>query len=150
MADFHAAFNSVLDSEGGWKDHTVAGDRGGRTFAGISERAHPDSSLWRRLDEYGPDSEIVRATVRAIYKREYWDRLDFNERGHQHLAEAAYALAVHSGTKVALHILRESGSDVNRFAVLTIARYLRIVDKNPSQRKFLRGWVRRALKFAGV
>nr|VFJ68710.1 MAG: Glycosyl hydrolase 108 [Candidatus Kentron sp. DK] len=42
MADFGQAFEKTMRNEGGFQLHTVRGDPGGMTYAGISRRHHPD------------------------------------------------------------------------------------------------------------
>ncbi len=42
MADFIPCFEQTLTLEGGYKLHTVKGDRGGMTYAGISRVHHPN------------------------------------------------------------------------------------------------------------
>lgn len=46
MADFLQAYESMIRNEGGYTLHTVAGDRGGMTYAGIARNFHPNWPGW--------------------------------------------------------------------------------------------------------
>ena len=46
MAEFRPAFEKMIHNEGGYVNHTVAGDRGGQTYAGIARKFHPDWQDW--------------------------------------------------------------------------------------------------------
>ena len=61
MADFLQAFESMIRNEGGYKLHSVEGDRGGMTYAGIARNFHPNWPGWAAIDAGDiPDTELVR------------------------------------------------------------------------------------------
>ena len=41
MADFLPAFEQMIRDEGGYTLHTIPGDRGGQTYAGIARNFNP-------------------------------------------------------------------------------------------------------------
>ena len=50
MADFLQAFESMIRNEGGYKLHSVEGDRGGMTYAGIARKRNPQWPGWAAID----------------------------------------------------------------------------------------------------
>ena len=63
MDIFEYSFDLVLEFEGGYSNSPH--DGGGRTYLGVSERAHPD--LWR-------NGKPTRAQAMTLYRDHYWDR----------------------------------------------------------------------------
>ena len=169
MSDFLQAFEAMIVNEGGYVLHTVPGDRGGMTYAGISRRAHPDWTGWVDLDA-GRRPEAER--VRAMYKRLYWDRLRLDEVESQRIARTLFDFAVNAGPATAAKLAQVivgatpdgvvgprtltalNTADPDRFALAyalaKIARYRDIVTRDRSQAKFLLGWINRTLKEAAA
>lgn len=172
MADFDAAFDQVLDAEGGWQIVDVAGDRGGMTCAGLSRRAHPDWPGWTLVDGGAPaTSAQIQALVRAEYRHGYWDTVHGDDIVDQDVATMIFSCVVLSGSRTAGRLAQAAcGATVDgfvgratleklngltpvppmegfalRFALARILRYVSICARDPSQRKFFFGWVRRAL-----
>lgn len=162
MADFDKAFAIVLKREGGYTFTDDKDDPGGQTYAGISRRANPQWSGWHLVDRdrsafvYGiaPETEVeLRSHVRSLYQRKYWHPIGGNDLPSQHVANILFSTAVLSGVKTARAMAKimdgsELGEHLRRPAGLTlmrIARYSRLVDRNPKLGKYFRGWVNRAL-----
>lgn len=165
MADFIAAYEKTIINEGGYKLHTVAGDTGGQTYAGISRRANPDWTGWRKVDSGGVPSA---GEVRTAYRDKYWMPLRLDEIHSQVIAEDIFDFGVNAGTTIAaklaqiavgttpdgkvgpLTIASLNSCDTRVFVLMytvaKIARYRDIVMKDRSQLKFLLGWINRALK----
>ena len=53
MADFSKALKALMRAEGGYKLHKIRGDRGGLTYAGISQRSWKDWEGWEDAEEKG-------------------------------------------------------------------------------------------------
>lgn len=69
MAEFLPAFERMIVNEGGYVLHTVAGDRGGMTYAGIARNFHPGWPGWRVIDQgETPPAELVR----QFYRSNFW------------------------------------------------------------------------------
>ncbi len=135
-------------------------DAGGRTKFGISERANPDA--WA-------DGDVSEDEAREIYRRKYVVGPGFDRISDHYLRAHLVDYGVNSGPSVAIMKLQEilgvtvdgvlGPETLNRLVQehpeavnnqLVIKRVLmicRIVKKNPSQLKFLEGWVTRALDF---
>lgn len=154
MESYQSAMEFVLKWEGGYADHPS--DRGGRTFAGISEASHPDA--WE-------DGKVTRAEVEAIYRANYWDRIRGDDLPTP-LDLALFDYAVHSGPGRAVRELQALLSvardgivgprtlraiseyahpDVLAIALVGVraARLVRLAELRVSQRTFLFGWMRR-------
>lgn len=165
MADFERAYEKTLAKEGGYVLHTVANDRGGQTYAGISRRAHPHWPGWIIIDRgQEPDADLVR----HFYKLNYWQRIRGDDIARQEIADSFFDFAVNAGVKVATKMVQiiagvttdgkvgeKTLAALNSlqveyfrasFALAKIARYRDIVAKDRTQLKFLLGWINRALE----
>lgn len=163
MADFNSAIVKTLEYEGGAKITEIAGDAGGLTKYGICQRSYPTVDI-RNLTEL---------QARAIYKRDYWDRLRCDQIDVHAVAASIFDCAVNMGVVATIELVQKNLNStmakpvavdgvmgdmtvaaINRcaaevfiatFALLRIARYAAICSKRPQNSKFLLGWVKRAL-----
>ena len=163
MADFNAAILRTLAKEGGAKITEIAGDSGGLTKYGISQRSYPNVNI-RALTEQ---------QARNIYKRDYWGRICGDRIDAQPIAESIFDCAVNMGVKTTIKLaqsalnatlvkqipvdgdmgdmtlsaLSKCGSSVfiASFTLLKIARYAAICNKDKTQSKFLLGWINRSM-----
>jgi lysozyme family protein len=167
MAEFLPAFERMITNEGGYRMHTVAGDRGGMTYAGIARKRWPDWTGWRAIDDgEQPEAEMVR----RFYRVYFWTQVQGSDISSQEVAQTLFDFAVNAGVKTAV-ILAQSvagttpdgvmgpktlgainAADPDKFrlayGMAKMARYAQIVTRDPSQRKFLLGWLNRTLKEA--
>ena len=158
----HQSFNKIMEWEGGGRYHEVFGDAGGATKWGVSQRTYPHLDI-RNLDV---------ETARGIFRRDYWDKVsaDVLPEAIQH---AVVDFAFNSGPKRAAVKLQRAinyalgvdnlvedgqigpktvyyAGEPGGHRLLTVYRALRveflvgIANRDPSQRKFLYGWLRRA------
>ena len=154
--------NDTLDRlekrEGGFSDDPA--DTGGRTYKGISERWNAD--LWKD----GPPTD---AQVRERYEQRYVKGPGFDKVSDLRLREQLIDFGVNSGPGVAIQKLQAvlrvtvdgalgpktlgalAQSDSRKINNLLVAARImmlcRIVQKNPSQNRFIAGWADRALQF---
>lgn len=156
MANFDNAIKFVFRWEGG-----ETTDSGGFTKYGISQNAYPTLNI----------AALTLDQARAIYRRDYWDKIKGDQILSQDNALALLDYAVNAGTGKAIQdsqrVLNQAGA---RLAVdgglgpltlaainkrgpqfardLTEARkifYNRLVAQNPAKYgAYLRGWMRRA------
>jgi lysozyme family protein len=156
MANFNEAIKFVFRWEGG-----ETTDTGGYTKYGISQKAYPNLNI----------SALTLDQARAIYRRDYWDKIQGDKIQDQGNALALLDYAVNAGTGRAVQdaqrVLNAAGyklavdgglgpltlAAINRrgplfAAALTAERknfYNRLVQQNPEKyRQYLRGWLRRA------
>lgn len=149
MPNFNEAVTKTLLREGGARYTETPGDTGGATKYGISQRAYPKLDI----------KNLTEQTARDLYFQDYWVPLSCGEIIDQGVAELLFDSAVNMGVgatkKIAEHALGSaySSTAVNSagakfapcFVVARIARYAAICTHDPSQAKFLLGWINRTL-----
>jgi lysozyme family protein len=92
---FEQAVAMVLKHEGGYSNDPR--DPGGETRFGISKRAYPDVDILRLTED----------EAKAIYKRDYWDKLRPDELP-QELAICVFDCAVNMGRDKAIRLLQRA------------------------------------------
>lgn len=158
---FILSWECVYNSEGHIVSEDVPGDRGQLTFAGIDKASHPN------FDYSSPTPDAVA----KCYFNEYWtpSRAGFFEFP---IGEVLANYAVNMGLSAGVRLLQKAVNSYLGRAELDVdgvlgpktiagaklcnsrrladliedeadARYRRIVQANPSQKKFLQGWLNR-------
>lgn len=155
MSEFTAAIDVVLHNEGGYSnDHT---DAGGETNFGISKRSYPDVDI----------KNLTSEAAAAIYQRDFWL---FGGVADQRLATKifdAYVNAKHHAIRVlqlALGTLQagpivadgnwgpqteahvnaaDAGALLDEFKARLCKMHCDDAIEDPSQYKYLLGWLRR-------
>ena len=170
MDDFSRSFNFLMKLEGGFKLHEVPGDRGGMTYAGIARKFNPEWGGWEFLD----NREKPPATlVKEFYHRKYWVQIQ-GDSIKWPVNCSLFCCAVNMGTRKAIILIQiavnalygerklkpdgiigdktlsavstcDPKALLSAFTVAKVARYAEIVKRDRSQRKFLFGWINRAL-----
>lgn len=173
MADFAQAFEAMIKDEGGYVLHTVEGDRGGMTYAGIARNMNPDWPGWAYIDRgETPPTEVVR----EWYRINYWLPIAGDSLTSQAVAASIFNFAVNSSApgrptvavklaqlvvgatpdgalgprSVAALNAADPEKFVMAYALAKIARYRDIVTRDRTQLKFLLGWINRTLLGASV
>ena len=169
LANYSEAFEQMIRDEGGYRLHTVEGDRGGMTYAGIARNFNPDWLGWAFIDRREtPPSQMVH----DWYKTSYWLPIRGDDIEKQATASSIFNFAVNSsapgrpavavklaqlvvgatpdgsvGAKT-LEAINAYPEDkfVMAYALAKIARYRDIVTRDKSQSKFLLGWINRTLQ----
>ena len=157
MADFDPAVAKTLIREGGARLTDNPDDHGGATKYGISQRAYPNVDI-RNLTE---------DQAKAIYKRDYWDRVAGDAVKSQVVAENIFDTAVNMGVTTATKLVQMT-LEVNvdgkfgpgtvkavnavdekeflaEFTLAKVARYAALCNRDRAQSRFLLGWINRAL-----
>ena len=152
--------DDVLRREGD-KETNDPLDRGGRTKHGISEKSNPEA--WA-------DGDVDEEESRRIYERKYVTGPGFDKIVDHQLRAQLVDFGVHSGPMLAIMKLQEALQTVTVDGILgpkTLAAIAdwhsdalntalvkarvrmscRIVKRDPSQLKWLDGWVNRAFEF---
>jgi lysozyme family protein len=150
----------IIEREGGAVVTNDPADGGGRTQYGISEKSNP--AAWA-------DGKVTEAEARAIYQRKYIDGPGFGKIQDKQLQTQLVDFGVNSGPMVAIQKLQGilhvpvdgvlgpqtltalvgvHPEDVCNLLVAARVRMIgQIVSKNPSQLRFLNGWLDRSLQF---
>ena len=92
---FDRAVEMVLKHEGGYVNDSR--DPGGETRFGISKRAYPDVDILRLTED----------EAKAIYRRDYWDKLRTDEIPEE-LAICLFDAAVNMGRDKAVRLLQRA------------------------------------------
>ena len=100
--NFHTAFEHLIGIEGGYVNDPT--DRGGETKYGISKKAYPNLDI-RNLTLDG---------AKAIYYRDYWQKLKLDEIPSYHIAAELFDTGVNMGIGVASRFLQQALNLMNR------------------------------------
>jgi lysozyme family protein len=158
--DNKSIIDAILLAEGGSKMTDDPTDRGGRTQYGIAERSNPEA--WA-------DGRVTEEEARAIYLQKYIIKPGFHQINDDKVRHFLVDFAVNSGPGIAIQCLQrvvgstpdgvlgpktaeransiEPRSLVTRLVIERVKMIGRIVSKNPSQVKYLNGWLNRILDF---
>lgn len=148
---FEDVIDYLIDDEGGYVNDPV--DKGGETKYGISKRSYPNVDI----------KNLTLQQARDIYKKDFWEaiRADQLPSGINYMV---FDMAVNHGHSNASKMLQrvakveddgrigpktiEAAKSVDKLdlAIERVMFFISICVKNPSQIKFLRGWVNRAFK----
>lgn len=167
MADFEIAFEKTMRNEGGYALTNDPVDRGGMTYAGIARKMNPVWDGWSFLDrDVTPPTDLVR----LFYRENFWDAVKGDSIIDQGIANNLYDFGVNAGPKTAIKLAQvvinatpdgvlgpKSLMAINSvdgerfkmaFALAKVARYHGIIKRDPSQKRFITGWLARTLEQA--
>jgi len=157
--NFEQIITNVLKNEGGYVNDPT--DMGGETNFGISKRSYPDVDI----------KNLTLDQAKTIYKRDFWDKQQYNNIDNIIIAAKIFDLSVNMGASKAniliQRALRSVGRKVNEDGILGIATlnainvasstellvalrseaagyYRSIVASKKEQSKYLNGWLNRA------
>lgn len=147
---FEQAVDAVLKEEAGYANDPA--DKGGETICGITRKNYPSWPGWVLVDAAQPHpNELLNSPefvglVRDYYKVEWWDRyglqlVDARIRGK------LFSFAVNMGWPAANKLYMTSKDAPDPLMALihqACLRYARICQKDPTQVKWLAGWINRA------
>ncbi len=172
MANFELAFRQCLENEGGYVLSNTEADQGGETYAGIARNMHSEWPGWSLIDDGDRNSAKLHGLVKTFYKENFWDKVQGDDIQDQSIAITIFDFSVNAGIKTASILAQRAvGADadgsigpkslekLNRvsgtaflpmYAVLKIKHYCEICNHNAIQKKFLLGWINRALKYADL
>jgi lysozyme family protein len=168
MAVFEKSIDIILSHEGGYVDDKD--DSGGATNFGISLK------FLKNLRKDCTAKDIQNLTieeVKAIYRKEFWDKYRFGQFNNQDIATKVFDMSVNMGPSQAFKLLQRAcnsltsrsnlvvdgilGKDtyyvtctLNPAALLNelknqcIAFYEKIIEQDPKKEKFRKGWMNRA------
>jgi lysozyme family protein len=164
---FEEGFDYLLVDEGGYSN--ASNDRGGATRWGITRS---EASKWlRRPVSVGEMKSLPIDTAKEIYRAWYWKAMACDKMEHENMAIAIFDLGVVRGVTLAPRYAQEICNDhgstlvldghvgpktlaalneidpalfVRAFSLRAEAGFRAIVERNPSQIVFLKGWVARA------
>ena len=159
MAKFELAIDRLLDREAGYVNDKT--DRGGETNMGISSRSYPNENI----------KAMTRRRAAEIYRSDFWDDLLCGQIHCQAVANALFDFGVTSGqvhaarliqacvgvttdgfmgpvTIGAINSVNDDGFLLTDFSLRRCKYYALIASRRSSQKKFLAGWIIRAVSMA--
>jgi lysozyme family protein len=156
MAEFFKAIGGVLEREGGYVKDPA--DHGGETKYGISKRSYPDMDI----------QALTKQDATDIYGEDFWRPICADQIVSQSVANVLFDFAVNTGKTRAVKLLQQlvrvsadgmvgpiTLDAVNDFdgeflamqyTLHRIQFYNGLAERRKSQRKFLSGWINRAMK----
>ena len=93
--NFDIAFDRLMGHEGGYVNHP--NDPGGETKWGVSKRSYPDVDI----------KNLTREQAKAIYKRDFWERIHADEM-YDGVAFQALDFAINSGIETSIRKLQQA------------------------------------------
>jgi lysozyme family protein len=171
MAAFIKAYQEVLLNEGIYSFDP--NDSGGKTCMGISEANWPKWEGWKIVDSLSSTKEMathpqLQKLVQSFYLQNFWNPIKGDSISSQNIANSIFDFAVNTGVKTSVMLTQRTigvkddgiiGKDtlstlnsfgerlfIAEFKLAKIDRYCDIVDAKPNQIKWLKGWIRRALR----
>lgn len=129
---YEDAFAFTVGEEGGYVNDPE--DPGGETNWGISKRAYPDEDI----------KNMTKERAQMLAYRDYWLKADCDKLPSP-LNIIVFDNAYHSGVGAALENVRQY-PDWKDLIIERIEDMLDIVDRRAKSLKYLKGWVRRAVK----
>jgi hypothetical protein len=140
MSSFDIAYNQTRNFEGGYSDHPK--DRGGPTIYGISSKNWPNEfATVKALVDQGRKAEAEE------YTKNFYNEKFFKPSGAENappeLQPLIFDAAVNHGVGTAKKILASSGGDPSQFLNQRQAYMDQIVQNDPSQAVFQKGWENR-------
>lgn len=163
-ARFEDAILVILKHEGGDRFTQIKGDRGGATKYGITLAT---LRCWRGKPTTPENVRQLKQTeAEEIYRSRYWEACRCGELIDQDVATKIFDIAVNCGTWAAIRMAQRAavvpvdgvmgpqtiaainadnpGLYMIGITSLQKSHYKQIVKKDPSQEKFLLGWMNRA------
>ena len=174
MAEYKSAFNKTIGSEGGYvNDPSDPGGETYKGVARkINSKwdGWQTIDILKRQNGFpanlDKDTDLQNA-INDFYRVNFWDRIKGDHISNQDIAESIFDFAVNAGVATSASLAQmvvevtpdgvigpNSINAINAynpdhflaaFTVAKIARYVTIVKKRPTSRKYFYGWVCRAL-----
>jgi len=158
--NFDAAFAQIIKSEGGYVNDPH--DHGGETNLGVTKKAWSEY-LGRPIAD-GEMRALTVDTVKPFYKKLYWDKVHGDDLPGG-LDYAVFDFAVNAGPGRAAKFLQQAVGvtadgaigpgtmgavakadpkhALDQFSAAKESFYKGLVDRDPSQVKFIKGWLAR-------
>jgi lysozyme family protein len=135
---FDIALKYSLQFEGGYVNDPA--DKGGATNKGITKAVYDEYRTKNSLPIQSVKN-ISDKEVRDIYYKQYWLASGCDKLSDK-LAIVVFDMAINSGVSRAKRYLTLT-QDPNKYLDLRAGFFKKIVQNNPSQQKFLKGWLNR-------
>jgi lysozyme family protein len=168
--NFEFAFKETLGYEGGYSDDP--NDKGGKTKFGVTE-VELKRSYNEGIVDHCNVKELTLDDAKVIYKDHYWDKISGSKINNKYIAAELFDTSVNMGPRQAIKIVQRAleylGENlqidgiigpitiglINKwcikdpktlYIILNCEQYMIykiIIEVDPSQRTFARGWIKR-------
>lgn len=164
MSTFDNAKAALLDAEGGYSDDPD--DPGGETHWGVSKRSYPNLDIKNLTFE---------DACNKVYIPDFWNQYGISAINPQQVANKLFLAIINMNPQDAIKCLQRSLNAIStnesflvdgrlggqtvkginacqqmwlidRFRIELSKYYISVVDANQKELKYLKGWMRRALK----
>lgn len=125
------SFDILMEFEGGFVNDS--NDKGGMTKYGISKKAYPNEDI----------ENLTPARAKELYLKDYWIPSGCDDLQWP-WDVVVFDTAVNMGPGTAKILAKEA--TWQDMLVSRAKRYSQIVQKNPSQLKYLNGWISRIVR----
>ena len=140
---FEQAFKIVLASEGGFSNHKS--DRGGATIFGIASKANPrEYQAIMECMERGDKNGAMKITM-DTYRTKYWDKAGIDAIKDPAARLVAFDAAINHGAGYAAKMIGKT-HDADEMLRIRATTYRNIIENDPSQQAFSKGWNNRLAK----
>jgi lysozyme family protein len=163
MTVFDDAFDSLMEFEGGYSNDPD--DVGGETKFGIAQRFNPEIDI----------KNLTKETAKEYYRKRWWERYNYNLIAQPEIAKKAFITAVNLGAMDANILLQKAANECTReglyiktdgsigkytlstmnginpeqlldkYRIIIAKNYILKVKKDPNKKKYICGWIDRAL-----
>lgn len=133
---FDRFFTRLVDVEKGYVDDRD--DSGGETNLGISSKEYPNEDI----------KNMTLARAKELYRRDYYSTMGIDEIEDEKLAWQVFDFGVNAGVPRAIFSVtrKYDYSDYVNYVGERVKYYLDLSIRKPKNKKFLKGWVLRAVE----
>lgn len=158
LSRFRKALKFTLGIEGGYVNDPD--DKGGATNYGITWSTYQrwlsrNGNKWRQehglsytnpMDAQNSIKHITLREATEIYRTEYWIASGADKIPDLETAQAVFDTAVLQGVGTSINLYKESDGDKEKMLELRRKAFREIAANDPTQKKFLKGWLGRVDK----
>jgi len=154
MAEFKISLQKTLTHEGEYANDLV--DLGKETYRGISRANQGDWKGWSIIDQYKIKANFpfnlannadLEKQVELFYLYEFWLPLKADQIQYQTTAIGTKADGIIGEQTLKKLNSLDFGYFQPAFTVAKITHYISIIKKRPANKKYLYGWIIRALEY---
>lgn len=148
--NFNEAIGFILKAEGGFVNNK--NDRGGMTYKGICRKNYPELKIWKAVDELLACNTLIKEMnkelslysdkeIRDVYYNNYWKPCNCDALKYP-VDIIIFDTAINMGPERAKSFL-EGTNDPVKILQKRVDRYNYIIEKDPTQECFRKGWYNR-------
>ena len=145
--NFFSALDIVFNSEGNYVNDKD--DKGGPTNMGVTQKTYDDYCKRYKLPQKDVKNLTRNETIK-VYYNDYWIKTGLNKEKDPIKSLVLFDTAVLHGVGRAKEYNKKSNGNIREILELRREHYKNKVKKDPSQKKFLKGWNNRVDKLEKI